>query len=836
MKKRIVRAVLALCLLLPLLGITASASGVDDYDSYAMVRSYEELVAALADPDVTDLTIYPCWETIHESGIYEYFTWPEGNVTLDLQPVNTSCRIWLGNGDWTIPENVTVNAYKGLSIGAPTGTGVVINGTWNVMNNQGSIGNVSGSDGNGNTIHYGSVTVNGTMTVAKDLRVTPVTCDTFILNGKIENAGTLYLNNLTMGDGAEIVEIKNPEIKNSLRTVRLSGSITCPEGEAYIGGGLDVSTSTTTESEAILEGNFQVDQINVNSSTSLTIPEGSYVKVGRLVSYPDSWTPVINVNGTLDIVGYENGNHHSFDDNAKMNIGEKGVLKVRAGEDLGSKDSTGVISGTGTIQLYAIMMENNSGYTYWDDKARVFRCDDETPTQVAETVTIWRAWENDPCAHQWGAATVLEATCGTDGYTYCFCDLCGVEKHSNEVRRTNKHTITFEENNEQYVRLNCSVCGNSSVIGIVAENAAWTGQPVEAAVLEGSTEWLETLPEIVYTNNVDVGTATASATFGTITISTTFEIVGCVHEGGTATCMAQAVCTKCSQPYGELAGHVEKTAATCKSKAVCATCGQEYGELGDHVRGEDNVCDLCGNKDCGGNHAYIFVSDAQTHWIECAGCGQAYLEEFGFENKDQVNAYSPYFWLEMVAMAVDGGQGFDEKTLMIWKEQIELRGESFINHTCDENGVCVMCGYGSKTEPTVSGTVSNGSGASIEINGESVQVNEDGSFEIPAEGTFDVAIKKGGCLTYTIKGVSAENGNVELPEVVLVAGDVNEDGKINIQDMGTFRAEFGKTGDAIGNDYTDVNEDGKVNIQDMGTFRANFGKTAEKDCTVEYGA
>ncbi|MBP3588531.1 MAG: hypothetical protein J6J51_05815, partial [Clostridia bacterium] len=143
---------------------------------------------------------------------------------------------------------------------------------------------------------------------------------------------------------------------------------------------------------------------------------------------------------------------------------------------------------------------------------------------------------------------------------------------------------------------------------------------------------------------------------------------------------------------------------------------------------------------------------------------------------------------------------------------------------------------GSAETPTVSGTVTNGGGASIEINGQSVQVNEDGSFEIPAEGTFDVAIKKGGCLTYTIKGVSAENGNVELPEVVLVAGDVNEDGKINIQDMGTFRAEFGKTGDAIGNDYTDVNEDGKVNIQDMGTFRANFGKTAEKGCTVEYGA
>ena len=141
---------------------------------------------------------------------------------------------------------------------------------------------------------------------------------------------------------------------------------------------------------------------------------------------------------------------------------------------------------------------------------------------------------------------------------------------------------------------------------------------------------------------------------------------------------------------------------------------------------------------------------------------------------------------------------------------------------------------GSAETPTVSGTVTNGGGASIEINGQSVQVNEDGSFEIPAEGTFDVAIKKGGCLTYTIKGVSAENGNVELPEVVLVAGDVNSDDKINIADMGVFRQEFGKTGEAISNTYTDVNNDGKVNIADMGVFRQNFGKTAEKDCTVTY--
>ena len=110
------------------------------------------------------------------------------------------------------------------------------------------------------------------------------------------------------------------------------------------------------------------------------------------------------------------------------------------------------------------------------------------------------------------------------------------------------------------------------------------------------------------------------------------------------------------------------------------------------------------------------------------------------------------------------------------------------------------------------------------------------SFGSVSKGTYDLKVKKGGCLTHTVKNITVEDEDIDLGEIRLVAGDVNEDGKINIQDMGTFRAEFGKTGDAIGNDYTDVNEDGKVNIQDMGTFRANFGKTAEKDCTVEYGA
>ena len=823
--KKTFRILILAAALVCTLCVSASADYVGS-DVFGMARSYEELVTALADPNVTDLTIYPRWETEYESGNYEYFTWPEGDVTLDLQPANTSCRIWLGNGDWTIPENVTVNAYKGVRIGSPTGTGVIIDGTWNVMNNGGSLGNVSGGDGNGNIIHYGSVTVNGTLTIAKDLRVTPVTCDTFILNGKIENAGTLYLNNLVMGDGAEIVEIKNPDLVNSTRTVNLQGTLSCPVGTAIIGGELAPTNGTTTGADTYMTGNFEVDQLQMGSSTSLTITEGSYVKVGRLVSNRDDWTPVLNVNGTLELVGAEYS--HSYDGNATMNLGDKGVLKVNAGETLDYDDSTAVINGTGTIELYAIMWEYDwgDGQTRidWGDKARLLGCDDETPTQVAETVTIWRSWENDTCAHQWGQATVLEATCGAEGYTYCFCDLCGVEKHSNEVRRTNKHTVTFTPRNERYVYLDCSVCGGSAPIYIEAENANWTGQPVQTATLNGATDWLETLPEIVYTNNVDLGTATASATFGTITISTTFEIVGCVHEGGTATCSAQAVCTKCGEPYGELASHTEKTPATCKSKAVCAVCGQEYGEVLSY-------------------HRYTIASDAQTHWVECSGCGVGFLEEeYGYTSKDQVDLE---VWAKLFMEAFEMQsemQGTSNKDAELWlMRMLELGDYSAVTQHSYEDGKCVVCGHGSKPATAVTGTISGvKSDAAIKIMQAGQLVGEaaaeDGSFSVSASGECDVVITKGGCLTYTVKGVNVSDANIDLGEIQLVAGDVNEDDKINIADMGVFRQEFGKTGDAIGNACTDVNGDGKVNIADMGVFRQNFGKTAEKDCTVEYGA
>ena len=141
--------------------------------------------------------------------------------------------------------------------------------------------------------------------------------------------------------------------------------------------------------------------------------------------------------------------------------------------------------------------------------------------------------------------------------------------------------------------------------------------------------------------------------------------------------------------------------------------------------------------------------------------------------------------------------------------------------------------FGTEGDEGVSVAIKVTGGADVTL-GETTSQGEDVSFQGVKKGTYTLTAKRGGCLTHTIKDIAVEDQNVDLGTIDLVAGDVNGDDKINIADMGVFRQEFGKTGDAIGNTYTDVNDDGKVNIADMGIFRQNFGKTAEKDCTVEY--
>ena len=166
-------------------------------------------------------------------------------------------------------------------------------------------------------------------------------------------------------------------------------------------------------------------------------------------------------------------------------------------------------------------------------------------------------------------------------------------------------------------------------------------------------------------------------------------------------------------------------------------------------------------------------------------------------------------------------------------EQFDLRVTLHCGYSTKETEVQVR--WKKPVRRTVSGRVIATGAANVSVGEAETSTSEDGSFAITApEEVFDVVVQKGGCLTYTVKNVTADEGDVMLPEITLAVGDVNGDEMINARDIGVFRRDFGKAVENCANPYTDINGDGNVNARDINVLRRNFGKSAAKDCTVEY--
>lgn len=665
MKKRFLAGLMALSLLLTLLPTAALASGNYD-EKEARVTSYEELVAALADPEMRYIYIQAYKSEIYGESAGEPFSWPEGNVTLNMDWDPSQIRgVYVSNGIWTIPENVTVNLYDSLNVaGNPNDPskdgGILIEGTWNYMTGYATISCP--------TEGCASVTVaeGGVMGIEEDAWwVTPANVEDFIVNGTIINRGDLRIDDLTMGDGARIEGITEPNQAYPSNRVSLGGTITC-EGTATIEGWLDVGDSTTNTITAGLKGNFVLDRLMIDNEDSLVIPSGSRVSVKDLWAIADDNDehPVLYLDGTLVL---ENaGFSHSLDGNVEMRMGENSVLEIwHLYGGLEDDRATGKITGTGTVKLFAAQRVLDNGKIRWYDRADVFNCDGsegDWPPQVADTVTIWRCWEDEGwCEHSWGTPVILEPTCGDQGYTYAVCEDCGIERQSDFKMPLEQHTgLTAEPNNNTYLRLSCSGCGRSGMVWLEAGDVEYVeGQSAEGAYLSGANDWLPEQPTITYTNNDKPGTATATVTIMGITLTTTFEIVECLHEGGEATCSQKAVCGKCGQPYGETTPHVELTPATCKEKAVCAVCGQSYGEVSDEHHWEERM-----------------ACSAGEHWYRCEDCGKRASEEEMY-----------------VAMEETG-------LLALWQEYMEIQENlgyetyGIFGHIYDRDdpNTCVICG------------------------------------------------------------------------------------------------------------------------------------------------
>jgi hypothetical protein len=114
-------------------------------------------------------------------------------------------------------------------------------------------------------------------------------------------------------------------------------------------------------------------------------------------------------------------------------------------------------------------------------------------------------------------------------------------------------------------------------------------------------------------------------------------------------------------------------------------------------------------------------------------------------------------------------------------------------------------------------------GVEVGVAGNRATSDEAGNFslELPS-GTYSLTASMPGYLEAQKPNLTlAEGDDLALPPVVLIAGDVNDDGSIDLLDLVTAAASFNT---APQDGRADLNSDGRVNIEDLVLIGMNFGK------------
>ncbi len=126
----------------------------------------------------------------------------------------------------------------------------------------------------------------------------------------------------------------------------------------------------------------------------------------------------------------------------------------------------------------------------------------------------------------------------------------------------------------------------------------------------------------------------------------------------------------------------------------------------------------------------------------------------------------------------------------------------------------------------------------VTANGVAVKTDNAGKFtlnNVPV-GTYAIRATYPGYLASekSITVAATSPALIDLGTTTLRGGDVNNDAKINILDIGAITGKFGKTGLAVGSasatcavtdEPADINDDGQINISDLAIAAGNWVKT-----------
>ena len=316
------------------------------------------------------------------------------------------------------------------------------------------------------------------------------------------------------------------------------------------------------------------------------------------------------------------------------------------------------------------------------------------------------------------------------------------------------------------------------------------------------------------------------------------------NPGAAATCTTGQVCTECGYILKPAKGHVESekwssdgishwkvcsvegcgiliensdaehnstgtNKATCTDKAICDVCGQSYGDIApdnhDIVKYDGNAptcvdsgykayeectrCDYTTYEEIPATGAHAGGSATCTDKAICDVCGQSY-GDIAPDNHDIVK----YDGKAPTCVGI-GYKAYESCTRCDYTtyEEIPATGaHAGGSATCTDKAICDVCGQSY-------GDIAPDNHTETEIRN-----------AVEATGTTDGYTGDTYC-----KDCNTKLSDGEVIPKLSVPGDVNGDGKVNLNDVSLILKNIAKWNVTMDADAADVNDDGKVNLNDV---------------------
>jgi len=478
-----------------MIGILTAAMAVTVYAGGGSgVSTYEELVEFMESEQGGSLWgITPA----------EDFGWPEEEITLvfdDWRGLN----VW---EDWTIPENVTIIAEEDFT---SYGATVTVDGTLicnGLTNNYFKPEHANPNPDKSYQERYAdtNLIVNGSVTLKyyQD--------DRFFQNITINDGGVLKANiivdesgSLTVNQGGTIDTIASVKIYGK---AEFSGEITLPWIDA-LGG-----TVTVTETGVVYCGNiYQLEKAEI---------------AGDLF-----------VRGGINLSNYESSDE--IRQYGTIELKETGKLHLLPWTRVFGQSENSGITGNGTLCVYKCLEEEQPEYPQIFGVKMEEWQENEIIEGVSSDVTIRANWtQPDECEHTFVKSPYVVKSSCVDGYTVYLCSKCdnpvkrditvASEPHryvytdSQSIKKRGDYIVDerLGENGKIYVSYaileyiavyRCDMCSSDEKITFTlkASDGVYTGEPVQTAVFtDGEGQVIEEA-EIIYSNNIEPGIATAT--------------------------------------------------------------------------------------------------------------------------------------------------------------------------------------------------------------------------------------------------------------------------------------------------------------------------------------